>query len=186
MIVVSIKYAGFIMGAHNHGDGGIMAVTAVIRRRRVAHAAVLVTLGIFGAGLFFGDRCAVALAHPKCKLAGLGALFLTVEVAFFSSNVGKIAHGPWLSLGAGVVISAAMITWRKGQQIVTENRTARDEPLEQPLESLRTREPPTRRVPGTAVFLNSSEETTPPGATRRGRAQPHPPREGRDRLARHG
>jgi hypothetical protein len=30
MIVVSIKYAGFIMRAHNRGDGGIMALTALI------------------------------------------------------------------------------------------------------------------------------------------------------------
>jgi KUP system potassium uptake protein len=43
------------MRAHNRGDGGIMALTALIRRRKVAHGAVLVTLGIFGAGLFFGD-----------------------------------------------------------------------------------------------------------------------------------
>ena len=55
MIVVSIKYAGFIMRAHNRGDGGIMALTALINRRRVPRAAVLITLGIFGAGLFFGD-----------------------------------------------------------------------------------------------------------------------------------
>ena len=55
MIVVSIKYAGFIMRAHNRGDGGIMALTALLQRNRVAHVAVLVTLGIFGAALFFGD-----------------------------------------------------------------------------------------------------------------------------------
>ncbi len=55
MIVVSTKYAGFIMRAHNRGDGGIMALTAVIKRRKVVQGALLVTLGIFGAGLFFGD-----------------------------------------------------------------------------------------------------------------------------------
>jgi len=55
MILVSIKYAGIIMRAHNRGDGGIMALTALVKRRRVTHAAPLVTLGIFGAGLFFGD-----------------------------------------------------------------------------------------------------------------------------------
>ena len=55
MIVVSIKYAGFIMRAHNRGDGGIMALTALLQRNRVAHGAALVTLGIFGAALFFGD-----------------------------------------------------------------------------------------------------------------------------------
>ena len=34
MIVVSIKYAGFIMRAHNRGDGGIMALTALLQRNR--------------------------------------------------------------------------------------------------------------------------------------------------------
>lgn len=54
-VVVSIKYAGFIMRAHNRGDGGIMALTALLQRNRVAHVATLVTLGVFGAALFFGD-----------------------------------------------------------------------------------------------------------------------------------
>jgi KUP system potassium uptake protein len=55
MIIVSIKYAGFIMRAHNRGDGGIMALTALLQRNKVPYGAVLVTLGIFGAALFFGD-----------------------------------------------------------------------------------------------------------------------------------
>ena len=55
MIVVSVKYAGFIMRAHNRGDGGIMALTALVQRNRVARSGALVTLGIFGAALFFGD-----------------------------------------------------------------------------------------------------------------------------------
>jgi KUP system potassium uptake protein len=55
MIEVSIKYAGFIMRAHNRGDGGIMALVALVTRNKVPRAGVLVILGIFGAGLFFGD-----------------------------------------------------------------------------------------------------------------------------------
>ena len=55
MVVVSIKYAGFIMRAHNRGDGGIMALTALIQRSRLTRGVLLVTLGIFGAALFFGD-----------------------------------------------------------------------------------------------------------------------------------
>ena len=39
MVVVSIKYAGFIMRAHNRGDGGIMALTALLQRSRVAQGA---------------------------------------------------------------------------------------------------------------------------------------------------
>jgi KUP system potassium uptake protein len=55
MVIVSTKYAGFIMRAHNRGDGGIMALTALLSRNQAARAATLVTLGIFGAALFFGD-----------------------------------------------------------------------------------------------------------------------------------
>ena len=55
MLEVSFKYATVIMRAHNRGDGGIMALTALLQRSRVAKATVLVTLGMFGAGLFFGD-----------------------------------------------------------------------------------------------------------------------------------
>ena len=55
MIVVSIKYAGFIMRAHNRGDGGIMALAALLQRNKVVYRSALVTLGIFGAALFFGD-----------------------------------------------------------------------------------------------------------------------------------
>ncbi len=58
MLVVSIKYAGFIMRADNKGEGGIMALTALAQRgvrenRRVYWAVTM--LGLFGAALFFGD-----------------------------------------------------------------------------------------------------------------------------------
>ena len=98
---------------------------------------------------------------PRWKLAGLGALFLTVEIAFFSSNLAKIAHGAWLSLGVGAVISVVMITWRHGREIVTRNRTAREGPLRELLDALPASDPPISRVAGTAIFLNPSTETTP-------------------------
>jgi KUP system potassium uptake protein len=57
-IVVSIKYVTFIMRADNNGEGGIMALIALIQNvpaRRRAAQALLVALGIFGASLFYGD-----------------------------------------------------------------------------------------------------------------------------------
>ena len=57
-IIVSIKYVVFIMRADNDGEGGIMALIALIRnvglKRRWAQV-VLIALGIFGASLFYGD-----------------------------------------------------------------------------------------------------------------------------------
>ncbi len=42
VIVVSFKYAGAIMRAHNRGDGGVLALTALIRRCKPAHGVLLV------------------------------------------------------------------------------------------------------------------------------------------------
>src|SRR3954468_14559426 len=57
-IIVSIKYVTFIMRADNDGEGGIMALIALIQRARLTSRAArvsLVLLGVFGASLFYGD-----------------------------------------------------------------------------------------------------------------------------------
>ncbi len=97
----------------------------------------------------------------RWKLAPLAVLFLTIEVAFFSSNIAKIGHGAWLSLAVGLVVSLLMITWRRGQVIVTENRVAQEGPLNEFLEELAANKPPLIRVPGVAVFLCRDKDTTP-------------------------
>ena len=57
-LIVSVKYVTLIMRADNDGEGGIMALIALIRQvglqKRFAQVA-LVALGIFGASLFYGD-----------------------------------------------------------------------------------------------------------------------------------
>ena len=57
-LIVSVKYVTLIMRADNEGEGGIMALIALIREKglqqRFAQVA-LVALGIFGASLFYGD-----------------------------------------------------------------------------------------------------------------------------------
>jgi KUP system potassium uptake protein len=97
----------------------------------------------------------------KAKLIPLAALFLTVEVAFFSSNIAKIEHGAWLSLAIGLVMSIVMINWRRGQVIVTRNRLAQEGSLDEFLDGLAEHKPPVVRVPGVAVFLTRDIGTTP-------------------------
>ncbi|MBV8988579.1 MAG: KUP/HAK/KT family potassium transporter, partial [Solirubrobacterales bacterium] len=61
----------------------------------------------------------------------------------------------------GLVVSAVMLTWRRGQEIVTRNRTEKEGSLDQFLDTLPYRDPPPRRVRGTAIFLNQNKATTP-------------------------
>ncbi len=98
---------------------------------------------------------------PKWRLAILGALFLTVEVAFFTSNLAKIADGAYLSLAVGLVIAVVMMTWRKGRDIVTASRIKVEGPLDEFLAGLCTAEPPIIRLPGTAIYLSPGSATTP-------------------------
>ena len=58
VIVISIKYLAFVMRADNRGEGGMIALTALVTpasvRERRRHP-VLVMLGLFGASLLYGD-----------------------------------------------------------------------------------------------------------------------------------
>ena len=59
------------MRAHNQGDGGIMALASLIPRHRVAYGASLVTLGVFGAALVFGDGIITPSISVLGSLQGL-------------------------------------------------------------------------------------------------------------------
>ena len=57
-LVVSVKYVTFVMRADNHGEGGIMALTSLLQGAAIRSGRVkvtLITLGILGASLFYGD-----------------------------------------------------------------------------------------------------------------------------------
>ena len=57
LLVISIKYIAIVMRADNQGEGGILALTALLPDREPTDSAasVLVLLGIFGAALLYGD-----------------------------------------------------------------------------------------------------------------------------------
>jgi KUP system potassium uptake protein len=55
-LVVVIKYLVFIMRADNKGEGGILALAALVdRRERRSRLAIPILLALFGAGLLYGD-----------------------------------------------------------------------------------------------------------------------------------
>ena len=58
IVVISIKYAILIMRADNHGEGGILALLALISPRRAKQSrrrAIMVLVGLVGATLLYGD-----------------------------------------------------------------------------------------------------------------------------------
>jgi KUP system potassium uptake protein len=81
-IIVSIKYVAFIMRADNEGEGGIMALIALIRnvglKRRSAQV-TLVALGIFGASLFYGDGMITPAISVLSAVEGIGVVAPSLE-----------------------------------------------------------------------------------------------------------
>jgi KUP system potassium uptake protein len=57
MLIVSIKYLTFVLRADTQGEGGVIALAALVRRAPLARRsrAVLVALGLFAAALLYGD-----------------------------------------------------------------------------------------------------------------------------------
>ncbi len=142
--------------------GVIALVLAFQSSNKLANAYGFAVTGTFILDTILFLNVSRALWHTaKWKLALLGTLFLTVEVAFFLANVAKLLHGAWLPLAVAVCASAVMLTWRAGQVIVTRNRIDKEGDLNDFLDKLAGLKPPLQRVPGTAIFLNASGETTP-------------------------
>ena len=81
-IIVSVKYLLLIMRADNDGEGGIMALIALIkgalpegRRGQMA----LVALGIFGAALFYGDGMITPAISVLSSVEGLEVVSSSLE-----------------------------------------------------------------------------------------------------------
>jgi KUP system potassium uptake protein len=121
-MIVSVKYVTFIMRADNHGEGGIMALTALVEGLRLRSArakVVLVMLGILGASLFYGDGMITpaisvlsAVEGVKVAAPSLGSLVLPITLVvitllfaiqpFGTQRVGSL-FGPVMSVWFGVL-----------------------------------------------------------------------------------
>ncbi|MCX5864742.1 MAG: potassium transporter Kup [Deltaproteobacteria bacterium] len=58
LLIVSIKYLGFILRADNEGEGGVLALTALVKPKNVKPRTpqwALVGIGLFAACLLYGD-----------------------------------------------------------------------------------------------------------------------------------
>jgi KUP system potassium uptake protein len=96
----------------------------------------------------------------KWVAGGLTALFLIVDLAFFSANIVKVPAGGWFPLVVGVVMFTVMTTWKTGRRRLTAALKRGELPIERFIGSITAH--PQVRVPGTAVYLFPDPGITPP------------------------
>ncbi len=76
MLVVTFKYVGIIMKADNKGEGGSLALLALISRSVPAKrwSAGIVLLGVFATSLFYGDSMITPAVSVLSAVEGLGVV----------------------------------------------------------------------------------------------------------------
>jgi KUP system potassium uptake protein len=88
-------------------------------------------------------------------------IVLVVEGAFLLANAFKIPDGGWFPLLIGFGIVVLFTTWKTGRNLVAARIATTRTPLRTFIASVATHD--IVRVDGTAVFLYSQADTTPPG-----------------------
>lgn len=110
IIVISIKYVAFMMRADNRGEGGILALLALLDpwRSRGQGAALLILLGTFGAALLYGDGMitpaisvlsavdGLRVAAPALKPWVMPVTVLILLMLFSTQRKGTARLGRWL------------------------------------------------------------------------------------------
>jgi KUP system potassium uptake protein len=89
ILIISIKYLIYVMKADNHGEGGIMVLMSLVHpvgRVRKLGRWILVTLGLFGAALLYGDGTITPAISVLSSVEGLN-----VATDFFKPYIVPIA-----------------------------------------------------------------------------------------------
>ncbi|HVK65661.1 MAG TPA: potassium transporter Kup [Polyangium sp.] len=97
---------------------------------------------------------------PLWKALPPVAVFLAIDLSFFSANAAKFFQGGWFPVAMALVIFTIMTTWKSGRRILAESFKDGVLPLELFLEDVERTKP--HRVRGTAVFMASNPNGTPP------------------------
>ena len=120
LLVVAVKYIVFVLRADNRGEGGILALMALVlqrergtrgRRRR----ALLVTFGLFGAALLYGDGIitppvsvfgameGLTVAAPALQRVVVPVTFAILLALFLAQKRG--------TAGLGAVFGPVVLVW---------------------------------------------------------------------------
>lgn len=83
ILVVTVKYLIFVMRADNHGEGGILALTALagegVSKQKKRRRRTLLLVGLFGTALLYGDGVITPAISVLSAVEGLGVIAPDLE-----------------------------------------------------------------------------------------------------------
>lgn len=108
ILIISIKYLLLVMRADNHGEGGILALTALLMPSRGLPSGfkrAIITLGVFGTALLYGD--------------GLITPAISVLSAVEGFEVATSAFERWVLPVAIVILILLFVVQRRGTERIS-------------------------------------------------------------------
>ena len=92
-------------------------------------------------------------------LAATG-IFLIIDITLVLSCMLKFFDGGWFPLLLAMIVFTLMSTWKRGRRLLVEH-IAQDDPALLPFIHALTSDPDLPRIPRTAVYTTSSQDTVP-------------------------
>jgi KUP system potassium uptake protein len=118
LLMVSLKYVVFVLRADNDGEGGILALLALVATDKIADGArisVLVLLGVIGAALLYGDGVITPAISVLSAMEGLklvtpsfSALIVPVTLAILVALFAIQCRG---TTSIGRLFGPVMVVW---------------------------------------------------------------------------
>ncbi|HEU5050819.1 MAG TPA: potassium transporter Kup [Gemmatimonadales bacterium] len=118
VLVISVKYLGFILRADNRGEGGIMALASLATPMGVGSPGgrpILIGLGLFGTALLYGDGAITPAISVLSAVEGLGVATPLFEPYIIPITVGILVvlfmHQRHGTAGIGTVFGPVTLLW---------------------------------------------------------------------------
>jgi KUP system potassium uptake protein len=117
IVVVSLKYLVYVIRADNRGEGGILALTALVRSHvgRARLRWFVVALGLFGAALLYGDGMITPAISVLGAVEGLSVAAPALEHWIVPISVviliGLFAFQKYGTAAVGAVFGPVMLLW---------------------------------------------------------------------------
>jgi KUP system potassium uptake protein len=118
ILIISTKYMVFILRADNRGEGGILALAALVTpvRAQSAHRGLVLTLGLFGAALLYADGMITPAISVLSAIEGLQVAIPSlsenlIEGLTIAVLIGLFVIQPWGTTGVGTIFGPIILAW---------------------------------------------------------------------------
>ena len=118
VLVISLKYLIFILRADNNGEGGILALTALVTPVRASASGgrwLLVVMGLFGAALLYGDGMITPAISVLSAVEGLSIATPLLTPYVLPITVAIIIGLFWFqhrgTAGIGAIFGPVTLVW---------------------------------------------------------------------------